>query len=88
MYFVPAWMFASACLMSPTLSSAPCRHDLHDADRAYRTLHVLVQCRFLVTLRGEHHGVEVVLVAVLLKMRDQPLKAPSCPCTAARCIDG
>ena len=46
-------------------------HHLHDPDRAYRTLGVLVELRLLVALRSHQYPIDVVLIAVFLEVLDQ-----------------
>ena len=45
------------------------RHQLHDPDRTDAALRVLIQLRLLKPLGREHQGVEIVLLAILLKIR-------------------
>src|SRR6266702_7827400 len=54
----------------PNVEFFPCGlHQLHDADRAYPTLRILIELRFLKPLGGEHQWIEIVLLAILLKIR-------------------
>ena len=72
MYLMPAWMFASVSVMSPTFISLPVAGiDLHDPDGAHRAFCILVELRLLVALRAHQQPVHVVLVAVFLEVLDQ-----------------
>jgi hypothetical protein len=50
------------------------RHHLHDTDGPDAALSVLVELRFLVALRRQHEGIEVVLRAILAEQRERRLE--------------